>query len=99
MNSCGSAVRTKRRRVWHGADFWERNSAVADEVRRTFADLNRIETELNKVGEGDYFGVEASRQIRGSVARVERRADSPIIVFFEEVECLASTGVNTPESV
>ena len=32
----------------HGADFLERNAAVADEVRRTFADLDRIESELKK---------------------------------------------------
>jgi hypothetical protein len=32
----------------HGSDFLERNSALADEVRRTFADLDRIEGELKK---------------------------------------------------
>ena len=32
----------------HGADFLEKNAAVADEVRRTFADLDRIESELKK---------------------------------------------------
>jgi hypothetical protein len=32
----------------HGCDFLERNSALADEVRRTFADLDRIEGELKK---------------------------------------------------
>ena len=31
-----------------GADFLEKNTAVADEVRRTFADLDRIESELKK---------------------------------------------------
>jgi hypothetical protein len=31
-----------------GADFLENNAAVADEVRRTFADLDRIEGELKK---------------------------------------------------
>jgi hypothetical protein len=37
----------ERMRV-HGVDFLENNAAVADEVRRTFADLNRIENELKK---------------------------------------------------
>jgi len=32
----------------HGADFLEKNAPVADEVRRTFADLDRIEGELKK---------------------------------------------------
>lgn len=32
----------------HGSDFLERNAALADEVRRTFADLDRIEGELKK---------------------------------------------------
>jgi len=32
----------------HGPDFLERNAALADEVRRTFADLDRIESELKK---------------------------------------------------
>lgn len=32
----------------HGFDFLERNTALSDEVRRTFADLDRIETELKK---------------------------------------------------
>ena len=32
----------------HGADFLERNAAVAEELRRTFADLDRIEGELKK---------------------------------------------------
>jgi len=31
-----------------GADFLEKNAAVADEVRRTFADLDRIEGELKR---------------------------------------------------
>ena len=33
---------------FHGADFLEKNAAVADEVRRTFVDLDRIEGELKK---------------------------------------------------
>ena len=37
----------ERMRV-QGSDFLERNAAVADEVRRTFADLDRIEGELKK---------------------------------------------------
>ena len=32
----------------HGADFLEKNAAIADEVRRTFADLDRIDSELKK---------------------------------------------------
>lgn len=32
----------------HGADFLEKNAVVADEVQRTFADLDRIESELKK---------------------------------------------------
>ena len=32
----------------HGADFLEKNAAVANEVRRTFTDLDRIEGELKK---------------------------------------------------
>ena len=32
----------------HGADFLEKNAAIADEVRRTFADLDRIDSELRK---------------------------------------------------
>ena len=32
----------------HGADFLEKNAVVAEEVRRTFADLDRIESELKK---------------------------------------------------
>ena len=31
-----------------GSDFLDRNVALADEVRRTFADLDRVETELKK---------------------------------------------------
>ena len=31
-----------------GADFLEKNAAIADEVRRTFVDLDRIESELKK---------------------------------------------------
>ena len=31
-----------------GSDFLEKNAAVADEIRRTFADLDRIESELKK---------------------------------------------------
>jgi len=37
----------ERMRV-HGADFLEKNAAIADEVRRTFVDLDRIEGELKK---------------------------------------------------
>jgi len=37
----------ERMRV-HGYDFLEKNVAIADEVRRTFADLDRIESELKK---------------------------------------------------
>ena len=37
----------ERMRV-HGSDFLEQNSAVAEEVRRSFADLDRIESELKK---------------------------------------------------
>jgi hypothetical protein len=37
----------ERMRV-QGSDFLEQNSAVADEVRRTLADLDRIESELKK---------------------------------------------------
>jgi len=32
----------------HGSDFLERNTALAEEVRRTFVDLDRIEGELKK---------------------------------------------------
>jgi hypothetical protein len=32
----------------HGSDFLEKNAAIANEVRLTFADLDRIETELKK---------------------------------------------------
>ena len=32
----------------HGSDFLEKNTALADEVRRTFTDLDRIEGELKK---------------------------------------------------
>ncbi len=32
----------------HGSDFFERNAELADEVRHTFADLDRIEGELKK---------------------------------------------------
>jgi len=31
-----------------GSDFLDKNAAVADEVRRTFADLDRVESELKK---------------------------------------------------
>ena len=31
-----------------GSDFLDKNAALADEVRRTFADLDRIECELKK---------------------------------------------------
>jgi hypothetical protein len=37
----------ERMRV-QGTDFLDRNAALADEVRRTFADLDRIESELKK---------------------------------------------------
>jgi hypothetical protein len=37
----------ERMRV-HGGDFLEKNAAVADEVRRTFTDIDRIESELKK---------------------------------------------------
>jgi len=37
----------ERMRV-HGSDFFEQNSAVAEEVRRTFVDLDRIDAELKK---------------------------------------------------
>jgi len=33
---------------FYGADFLEQNIALADELRRTFADLDRIESELKK---------------------------------------------------
>ena len=36
------------RMLLQGSDFLEKNSAVAEEVRRTFADLDRIESELKK---------------------------------------------------
>lgn len=32
----------------HGSDFFERNADLTEEVRRTFADLDRIESELKK---------------------------------------------------
>jgi hypothetical protein len=31
-----------------GLDFLDKNAALADEVRRTFADIDRIESELKK---------------------------------------------------
>ena len=31
-----------------GSDFLDKNAALADEVRRTFADLDRIDSELKK---------------------------------------------------
>lgn len=37
----------ERMRV-HGSDFLEKNSAIADEVRRTFSDLDRIDAELKR---------------------------------------------------
>jgi hypothetical protein len=37
----------ERMRV-HGSDFLEKNSSIADEVRRTFVDLDRIDGELKK---------------------------------------------------
>src|SRR5271169_96893 len=33
----------------HGSDFLDKNVALADEVRRTFADLDRIDGELRKL--------------------------------------------------
>lgn len=32
----------------HGSDFLERNAALSDEIRRTFADIDRIESDLKK---------------------------------------------------
>jgi chromosome segregation ATPase len=32
----------------HGTDFLEKNAALADEIRRTFADLDRIDAQLRK---------------------------------------------------
>jgi hypothetical protein len=32
----------------HGSDFLDKNAAVAEEVRRTFVDLDRIEGELKR---------------------------------------------------
>jgi chromosome segregation ATPase len=33
-----------------GADFLQKNAALAEEIRRTFVDLDEIEKELNKAG-------------------------------------------------
>ena len=34
-----------------GSDFLEKNAALGEEVRRTFADLDRVECELKKAAE------------------------------------------------
>ena len=50
----------------HGADFLEKNAAVANEVRRTFVDLDRIEGELKKAAK-------AITSVSGLVAKYRSR--------------------------
>jgi hypothetical protein len=50
----------------HGADFLEKNAAISDEVRRTFADLDRIESELKKAAK-------AITSVSGLVAKYKNR--------------------------
>jgi hypothetical protein len=50
----------------HGSDFLERNAALADEVRRTFADIDRIESELKKAAK-------AITSVSGLVAKYRTR--------------------------
>lgn len=50
----------------HGADFLEENTALAEELRRTFADLDRIESELKKA-------TKAITSVSGLVAKYRGR--------------------------
>jgi predicted nuclease with TOPRIM domain len=50
----------------HGSDFLERNTALADEVRRTFADLDLIEGQLKKA-------TKAISSVSGLVAKYRSR--------------------------
>jgi predicted nuclease with TOPRIM domain len=58
-----------------GPDFLQRNAALAEEVRRTFADIDAIEKELGKASK-------AIQSVSGLVAkykgRLERLCESPV---------------------
>jgi hypothetical protein len=58
-----------------GPDFLQRNAALAEEVRRTFADIDAIEKELGKASK-------AIQSVSGLVAkykgRLERLCESPM---------------------
>ena len=64
----------------HGSDFLERNAALADEVRRTFADIDRIESELKKAAK-------AITSVSGLVAKYRTR--------LQEL-CESAVGRKTP---
>jgi hypothetical protein len=48
-----------------GSDFLEKNSALADEIRRTFADLDRVEAELKKASKAIISASGLIRKYRG----------------------------------
>jgi len=52
-----------------GADFFQKNAALADEVRRTFADIDAIEKELGKASK-------AIQSVSGLVAKYKVRLNS-----------------------
>ena len=62
----------ERMRV-QGFDLLDRNAVLADELRRTFPEIDRIERELGKAGEGDPVHIGARRAIPGAFARSLRR--------------------------
>lgn len=59
----------------HGADFLEKNAAISEEVRRTFADLDRIEAELNKAAKAITSASGLATKYRG---RLQALCDSAV---------------------
>ena len=60
-----------------GPNFLERNSALAEEVRRTFVDLDEVDKELKKSGKGYRHRIRAYREVQSTFADALREYLAP----------------------
>ena len=67
-----------------GSDFLDKNAALADEVRRTFADLDRVESELKKAAKAIGSASGLVTKYRGRLQELCDNAAAPKIALKSE---------------
>jgi hypothetical protein len=60
-----------------GSDFLEKNAALGEEIRRTFADLDRVESELRKAAKAIGSASELVGKYRGRLQELCENAPIP----------------------